>query len=53
MIPQPRVIGKCNTFMRSTDQMDQNLACYRIGIRGKRWYWPLFTWMLAVATQNS
>jgi len=39
--------------MGGTDQMDQNIACYRIGIRGKKWYWPLITWMFDVALQNS
>jgi len=39
--------------MGGTDQMDQNLGCYRIGVRGKKWYWPLVTWMFDVAMQNS
>lgn len=52
-IPRPRLIEKYNTFMGGTDQMDQNLGCYRIGIRGKKWYWPLITWMFDVALQNS
>lgn len=30
-----------------------NIACYRIGVRGKKWYWPLITWMFDVALQNS
>lgn len=42
-----------NTYMGGTDQMDQNLGCYRIGVRGKKWYWPLVTWMFDVAMQNS
>lgn len=33
--------------------MDQNIACYRVGIRRKKWYWPLTTWMFDVALQNS
>lgn len=53
MIPRPNVIAKYNSFMGGTDQMDQNINCYRIGIKGKKWYWPLFTWMLDVAVQNS
>ncbi|KAG5887401.1 hypothetical protein JTB14_001591 [Gonioctena quinquepunctata] len=53
MIPRPFSIAKYNTYMGGTDQMDQNLACYRIGIRGKKWYWPSFTWLLDVAMQNS
>lgn len=53
MIPRPHVIANYNTFMGGTDQMDQNLGCYRIGVRGKKWYWPLLTWMMDVACQNS
>ncbi|KAJ8940586.1 hypothetical protein NQ314_010664 [Rhamnusium bicolor] len=54
MILRPKlIIAKYNTYMGSTDQMDQNLSCYRIGIRGKRWYWPILTWMFDVALQNS
>lgn len=53
LVPRPRLIAKYNTYMGGTDQMDQNIACYRIGIRGKKWYWPLITWMFDVALQNS
>lgn len=52
-IPRPQLILKYNNFMGGTDQMDQNIACYRIGIRGKKWYWPIFTWLLDAALQNS
>lgn len=31
--------------MGGTDQMDQNIGYYRIAINGKKWYWPLVTWM--------
>lgn len=31
--------------MGGTDQMDQN-------VRGKKWYWPLLTWIFDVALQN-
>lgn len=53
MIRRPKVIAKYNSYMGGTDQMDQNLSCYRVGIRSKKWYWPLITWMLDVAIQNS
>lgn len=53
MIPRPNLIAKYNTYMGGTDQMDQNLGCYRIGIRGKKWYWPILTWMFDVALQNA
>ncbi|XP_049944300.1 piggyBac transposable element-derived protein 3-like [Schistocerca serialis cubense] len=53
MIPRPKLVAKSSTYMGGTDQMDQNLACYHIAIRSKKWYWCLFTWMLDVAIQNS
>ncbi|KAF0724401.1 piggyBac transposable element-derived protein 3-like [Aphis craccivora] len=34
-VKRPNLIAKYNTYMRGTDQMDQNLGCYRIGVRGK------------------
>ncbi|XP_030762656.1 piggyBac transposable element-derived protein 3-like [Sitophilus oryzae] len=45
-IPRPYCIGKYNEFMGGTDQMDANINVYRIGIRGKKWWWPIFTWLL-------
>jgi len=53
LVQRPNLIAKYNTYMGGTDQMDQNLGCYRIGVRGKKWYWPLVTWMFDVAMQNS
>lgn len=53
MVSRPKLVSKYNSYMGGTDQMDQNIACYHIGIRGKKWYWPLITWMFDVAIQNS
>jgi len=53
LVQRPNLIAKYNTYMGGTDQIDQNLGCYRIGVRGKKWYWPLVTWMFDVAMQNS
>lgn len=39
--------------MGGTDRMDQNVNAYRISIRGKKWWWSLFTWMLDVSVQNA
>lgn len=33
--------------------MDQNVNVYRIGIRGKKWWWPIFTWLVDVAIENA
>lgn len=47
-VPRPRLIAKYNTHMGGTDGMDQNTACYRTSIRGRKWYWPLITRMFDV-----
>lgn len=52
-ISRPNIITKYNNFMGGTDQMDANVNVYRIGIRGKKWWWCIFTWMIDVCVQNA
>lgn len=52
-VKRPKVIAQYNQYMGGTDQMNQNIGKYRIGVRGKKWCWPLFTWLLDVAINNS
>ena len=53
-IPVPHaIIDNYNKGMSGTDQMDQNVNADRIGIRGKKWWWSLFAWMLDVPMQNT
>lgn len=52
-VPRPYVIGKYNTYMGGTDRMDEDLSRYRIGIRSKKWYWPILTWLIDAAIQNA
>lgn len=33
--------------------MDSRVNNYRIGIHGKKWWWPIFTWLIDVAIHNS
>ena len=33
--------------------MDQNTGYYRIGMRMKKWWWPLFVFCLSTATHNA
>lgn len=47
-VTRPKLIAKYNQYMGGTDQMDQNNAVYRIGIRVKNggghflhWFWTL------------
>ena len=42
-----------NEFMRGTDRMDQNVNCYRVNIRMKKWWWPKFSWLLDVTVENA
>ena len=35
------------------DRMDQNILAYRITIRSRKWWWPLFSYLLQVAMQNA
>nr|CAH7726537.1 unnamed protein product [Callosobruchus chinensis] len=53
VIARPKNIAAYNNFMGGTDQMDANLNVYRIGVRGKKWWWPIFTWLVDVSIQNA
>ena len=48
-IPQPKLIASYNRGMGGVDMLDQLLAAYRPTIRGKKWWWPLFTNVLNVS----
>lgn len=39
--------------MGGTDLMDENVARYRISIRGKKWWWCLFSWLVDTAVHNA
>lgn len=39
--------------MGGVDRQDQNIGLYRIGIRGKKWYWCLICQVLDMCVQNS
>lgn len=52
-VPQPSMFTEYNKYMGGTDRMNQNIGAYRIGIHGKKWYWPIFTWLIDVCIQNA
>jgi hypothetical protein len=52
-VNRPCNIGEYNKYMGGTDRMDENVAQYRIGIRGKKWWWSLFTWLIDVSVHNA
>ena len=41
-VPQPHLVYSYNKGMGGVDLMDRLAESYRPGIRGKKWYWPLF-----------
>ena len=45
---KPDLIVEYNANMGGVDLLDFWLSVYRPRIRSRKWYWPLFTWVLGV-----
>ena len=52
-VDQPRIIAAYNRHMGGVDRLDQNVSSYRISIRMKKWWWPMFSFMLSVSVNNA
>lgn len=52
-VPQPNVLKNYNTYMGGVDHHDWLLGKYKTNVRGKKWYWPLFTRVLDMAVVNA
>ena len=52
-VEQPHVVHEYNKTMGGVDLMDQNVSCYRINMRTKKWWWPFFAYCLDVSIQNA
>lgn len=52
-ISRPLVVAKYKQGMGGVDRVDENISLYRIGMRGKKWWSCIFTWMIDVAIQNA
>lgn len=52
-IPQPHMISEYNRHMGGVDLLDNAVANYRISIRGKKWWWPLFINAIDCAITNA
>lgn len=50
---RPLIIGEYNKYMGGTDLMNRNISTYTIGIRGKKRWWPIFTWLIDVCINNA
>ncbi|KAK9729985.1 Transposase IS4 [Popillia japonica] len=52
-VSRPYMISKYNASMGGTDVMDENIARWRISLRGKKWWWCLFTWLIDASILNA
>ena len=52
-IAQPKIVQVYNASMGGVDRMDQNAGKYRISIRSKKWWWPLFAFIPDAALCNA
>ena len=52
-IDQPNIISVYNKSMGGVDRMDQNISTYMINLRSKKWWWPLFRFVIDAAANNA
>lgn len=52
-VPQPHVFNSYNKHMGGVDLHDNGVANYRISVRGKKWWWPLWVQCLDSAVVNA
>jgi hypothetical protein len=52
-IPQPKLIANYNKRMGGVDKMDGLIALYRSRIRQRKWYWPIFAYLLDASISNA
>ena len=52
-IEQPKIINQYNVSMGGVNRMDQNISVYKINLRTKQWWWPLFRFVVDVAVNNA
>ena len=52
-ITQSMIVRNYNCHMGRVNRLDQNISCYRISLRKKKWWFSLFTWLLDATVANS
>ena len=52
-IDQPQGILLCNKGIGGVDHLDQNISCYMIVHRSKKWWWPLSRFCLDLSVNNT
>jgi DNA excision repair protein ERCC-6 len=52
-VDQPQTVMAYNKHMGGVDRLDQNVATYRISIRMRKWWWPVFSFLLSATVNNA
>ena len=52
-VEQPKLINNYNQHMGGTDQMDQQIACYNPSMKNRKWYFPIFIFLLKTSCYNA
>ena len=52
-VSMPNAINMYNRHMGVVDRFDENISLFRIVIRRKMWYFPLFCYLLNVCVKNA
>lgn len=52
-VKQPELFSHYNSGMGGVDQMDQNIASYRTRMRQRKWWWPIFCYLLDMSVTNA
>jgi len=52
-VSQPNIVRVYNGTMGGVDRADQNVSLYRITMRTKKWWWPLFAHVIDLMMQNA
>ena len=52
-VDQPFMMFQYNHFMGGVDRMDQNIDTYRMGVRSKKWWRPVFAFTVDASLHNA
>ena len=52
-VSQPSIVRLYNSTMGGVDRADQNVAAYRVLMRTKKWWWPLFAYCIDIMVHSA
>ena len=52
-LQQPSLISQYNLYMGGVDRANQNISLYRTRIRGRKWWWSIFAWLVDASIHNA